>query len=98
MRRWVAAVGSSVFMALAPGTVAGLGPWWLTGWRGTSSWPPAKGLGGALVLAGGMGVGQALARFVGGGPGTPAPVAPAGHLLVGGLSRGGANPLSPAGA
>src|SRR5260221_11355812 len=54
MRRWVAAAGSSVFMALAPGTVAGLGPWWLTGWRGTSSSPPAKVLGGALVLAGGV--------------------------------------------
>src|SRR5258708_30180636 len=87
MRRWVAAVGSSVFMALAPGTVAGLGPWWLTGWRGTSSSPPAKVLGGALVLAGGVVLVQAFARFVVEGLGTPAPVAPTEHLVVGGLYR-----------
>jgi len=93
MRRWVAAVGSSVFMALAPGTVAGLGPWWLTGWRGTSSWPPAKVLGGALVLAGGMVLVQAFARFVVEGLGTPAPVAPTEHLVVGGLYRYVRNPM-----
>jgi len=87
MRRWVAAVGSSVFMALAPGTVAGLGPWWLTGWRGTGSSPPTKVLGGALVLAGGVVLVQAFARFVVEGLGTPAPVAPTEHLVVGGLYR-----------
>ena len=27
-----AAAGSSVFFALAPGVVAGVVPWWLTGW------------------------------------------------------------------
>jgi len=54
MRRTAAAIGSSLFMALAPGTVAGLAPWWLTGWHGSAAWPPARVLGGALVLGGGV--------------------------------------------
>ena len=33
MRRTTAALGSVIFFALAPGVVAGLIPWWLTGWR-----------------------------------------------------------------
>ena len=33
MGRAGAAVGSAVFFALAPGVVAGLVPWWLTGWE-----------------------------------------------------------------
>jgi protein-S-isoprenylcysteine O-methyltransferase Ste14 len=33
MRRAGAALGSAVFFALAPGVVAGLVPWWLTGWQ-----------------------------------------------------------------
>ena len=33
MRKSVAAVGSSVFFAFAPGVVAGLIPWWLTRWQ-----------------------------------------------------------------
>ena len=82
-----------MFMALAPGTVVGLGPWWLTGWRGTSWWPPAKVLGGALVLAGGLVLVQAFARFVVEGLGTPAPVAPTEHLVVGGLYRYVRNPM-----
>ena len=94
MRRSVAAVGSSVFMALAPGTVVGLGPLWLTGWRATSWWPPAKVLGGALVVAGGLVLVQAFARFVVEGLGTPAPVAPTEHLVVGGLYRYVRNPCT----
>jgi hypothetical protein len=35
MGRAGAAVGSAVFFALAPGVVAGLVPWWLTGWEAT---------------------------------------------------------------
>jgi protein-S-isoprenylcysteine O-methyltransferase Ste14 len=93
MRRSVAAVGSSVFMAIAPGTVAGLVPWWLTGWRGSNWWPPARVLGGALVLAGGLVLVQAFARFVTEGLGTPAPVAPPEHLVVGGLYRYVRNPM-----
>src|SRR5262249_53465448 len=33
MNRAAAAIGSTIFFALAPGTLAGLIPWWLTGWH-----------------------------------------------------------------
>ena len=93
MRRSAAAVGSSVFMAVAPGTVAVLGPWLLTGWSGTGWWPPARVIGGALILVGGLVLVQAFTRFVVEGLGTPAPVAPTEHLVVGGLYRYVRNPM-----
>jgi protein-S-isoprenylcysteine O-methyltransferase Ste14 len=93
MQRSAAAIGSTLFMALAPGTVAGLVPWWLTGWHGSAWWPPARVLGGALVLGGGVVLMQAFARFVIEGLGTPAPVAPTEHLVVGGLYRYVRNPM-----
>ena len=33
MKTSTAAAGSSLFFALAPGVVAGVVPWWLTGWE-----------------------------------------------------------------
>jgi len=93
MRRSVAAVGSSVFMALAPGTAAGLVPWLLTGWSGSGWWLPASVLGGALILIGGLALVQAFARFVVEGLGTPAPIAPPERLVVGGLYRYVRNPM-----
>jgi hypothetical protein len=33
MRKPTAAAGSAAFFVLAPGVVAGLVPWWLTGWQ-----------------------------------------------------------------
>jgi len=41
VKRVAATAGSALFFALAPGTVAGLLPWALTGWRvGTAlPWP-----------------------------------------------------------
>jgi hypothetical protein len=77
--RKIAAAGSAVFFALAPGAVAGLGPWLLTRWPpGTpfTSWPP----GWAVLI-------HAFARFVAEGLGTPAPVAPTAHLVVAALDR-----------
>ncbi|HEX6933656.1 MAG TPA: isoprenylcysteine carboxylmethyltransferase family protein [Streptosporangiaceae bacterium] len=93
MQRSAAAIGSSLFMALAPGTVAGLVPWWLTGWHGSAWWPPVRVLGGALILGGGVVLAAAFARFVVEGLGTPAPVAPTEHLVVGGLYRYVRNPM-----
>jgi protein-S-isoprenylcysteine O-methyltransferase Ste14 len=93
MQRGAAAAGSSLFMALAPGTVAGVVPWLLTGWHGRVWWPPATVLGGALVLAGGVVLVQAFTRFASEGLGTPAPLAPTEHLVVGGLYRYVRNPM-----
>ena len=96
MRRGVAAIGTAVFFVLAPGVVAGLVPWWLTGWR-TSELPPfwllVRILGAALIAGGLITLVQAFARFVSEGVGTPAPVAPPQQLVVGGLYRYVRNPM-----
>lgn len=86
-------MGSSVFMALAPGTVAGVVPWWLTGWH-AGHWPlPVRVLGGVVLVAGAAVLVSAFMRFVTEGLGTPAPVAPTEHLVVGGLYRHVRNPM-----
>ncbi len=98
MRRSSAVLGSAIWFVLAPGVVAGLVPWWLTGWRfGSIPAGPVAGVsqvvGGVLVLAGvGLLVG-AFVRFVVEGHGTPAPVAAPDRLVVGGLYRYVRNPM-----
>jgi hypothetical protein len=79
-----AAVGSVVFLAVAPGVVAGLVPGLLTGWSTHEWWWPARALGGLLIASGLAVLLQAFARFVVEGIGTPAPVAPTERLVVGG--------------
>ena len=96
MRKAGAALGSAVFFALAPGVVAGLVPWWLTGWRVRSLpawWLPLRLAGVVLLVAGTAVLVQAFARFVVEGLGTPAPVAPTRELVVGGLYRYVRNPM-----
>ena len=87
--RTAAAVGSAIFFALAPGTVAGLVPWSLTGWHPHHAtivaWIPFRILGGALIVVALPVLVAAFVRFVREGIGTPAPVAPTEHLVVGGL-------------
>jgi protein-S-isoprenylcysteine O-methyltransferase Ste14 len=93
MGRLQAAAGSAVFLLAAPGVVAGLVPWLLTGWD--SAGPPAPvAVAGALlvVLAAGVLV-HSFARFVVEGLGTPAPIAPTDRLVVGGLYRYVRNPM-----
>jgi protein-S-isoprenylcysteine O-methyltransferase Ste14 len=92
----MAAVGSSVFFAVAPGIVAGVIPWWLTGWEMRSPlpyWAPLRVIGAILVAAGAAVLIHAFVRFVVEGAGTPAPVAPAERLVVGGLYRHVRNPM-----
>ncbi|MFI6319643.1 methyltransferase family protein [Nonomuraea sp. NPDC050556] len=93
MRRSAAATGSSIFFALAPGTVAGLVPWWISRWRFEPMWLPLRVVGGLVVAAGTVLLVQAFARFVMEGLGTPAPVAPTENLVVGGLYRWVRNPM-----
>jgi protein-S-isoprenylcysteine O-methyltransferase Ste14 len=91
-----AAAGSMLFLLLAPGVVAGVIPWLLTGWdveEPVSFWAPLRVVGAVLVLAGAGALLHAFARFVVEGIGTPAPVAPTERLVVGGLYRYVRNPM-----
>jgi protein-S-isoprenylcysteine O-methyltransferase Ste14 len=92
MRR--AALGSAVFLVVAPGVIAGLVPWLLTGWDAAGDVPAPLVAGGAVLVAAGAGVLlHAFARFVIEGLGTPAPVAPPERLVIGGLYRYVRNPM-----
>jgi protein-S-isoprenylcysteine O-methyltransferase Ste14 len=93
-RKAAAAVGSSLFFAAAPGVMAGLVPWLLTGWDVQGS-PPlvVRVVGWLLIVAGAAFLIHAFARFVVEGLGTPAPVAPTERLVVGGVYRYIRNPM-----
>ena len=93
MSRARAAAGSLVFLLVAPGVMAGLVPWLITGWDSTDP-PPVLQLAGVALIAAGTGILlSAFARFVVDGLGTPAPVAPPEHLVVTGLYRHVRNPM-----
>jgi protein-S-isoprenylcysteine O-methyltransferase Ste14 len=95
-RRAVSTLGSIVFLVLAPGTVAGFVPWWMSQWRMQD---PLLGLeflrwiGIALILAGTAILVEAFARFAWQGLGTPAPVFPTKKLVTTGLYRYVRNPM-----
>jgi protein-S-isoprenylcysteine O-methyltransferase Ste14 len=87
------ALGSALFFLAAPGVVAGLVPWLLTGWDARDM-PTVLRILGALLIAAGLPVlVHSFARFVIEGRGTPAPVAPTENLVVGGLYRWVRNPM-----
>jgi protein-S-isoprenylcysteine O-methyltransferase Ste14 len=88
-----AAVGSVVFLVVAPGVAAGLVPWLLTGWSTHDWWPPIRVLGGLMIGAGLAVLVPAFIRFVVEGIGTPAPIAPTERLVVGGAYRYVRNPM-----
>lgn len=92
-RAWV---GTAAFLVVAPGVVAVLVPWLISGWRmpdwGAAAWvvlPLAM-----LLIATGAGfLLHAFVRFAMQGVGTPAPVAPTKHLVVTGVYRYVRNPM-----
>jgi protein-S-isoprenylcysteine O-methyltransferase Ste14 len=87
------ALGSALFLVVAPGAVAGLVPWLLTGWQPGATRPPLQMIGALLIVAGAVVLLDAFARFVVEGFGTPAPVAPTKRLVVGGLYCYVRNPM-----
>jgi protein-S-isoprenylcysteine O-methyltransferase Ste14 len=94
MRKATAAAGSAVFLVIAPGVVAGLIPWWLTGWRMGAAYPvPVRITGAVLTGAGAAALLGAFAQFAVQGRGTPAPPAPTEQLVVRGLYRYVRNPM-----
>lgn len=93
MKRLVASLGSIVFFLVGPVVVAGVIPWWLTGWETEDVVAPFKIVGVIVILAGISALVYSFVRFVVEGLGTPAPVAPTEHLVVGGLYRYVRNPM-----
>jgi len=94
MRKATAATGSAAFLVIAPGVVAGLIPWWLTGWRMGAAYPvPVRVTGAVLTGAGAAALLGAFAQFAVQGRGTPAPPAPTEQLVVRGLYRYVRNPM-----
>src|SRR5215213_2384800 len=94
MKRTSAALGSLAWLVLAPGTVCGLVPWLITGWRrpgDPAAWVDV--LGWVLVVAGAAVLGQAFVAFAWHGRGTPAPAAPTEALVVHGAYRHVRNPM-----
>jgi protein-S-isoprenylcysteine O-methyltransferase Ste14 len=89
-----AALGTLVFFVAAPGTIAGLVPWLITGWGGSPpGWDAVDLLAVLVGLAGLAMVVACFVRFVREGRGTPAPVAPTEELVVSGLYRYVRNPM-----
>jgi protein-S-isoprenylcysteine O-methyltransferase Ste14 len=86
---------SALFVVVIPGTVAGVVPWLITRWT-TQPWGPwglVRLVAVLLILAGAGVLLHAAWRFATEGLGTPAPVAPTEHLVVGGVYRHVRNPM-----
>ena len=92
MRRSTAALGSTLFFAIAPAMVAGAIPWWITRWR-VAAFLPFRHAAWIPIVAGAAVLIHSFVRFVMEGAGTPAPVAPTERLVVGGLYRHVRNPM-----
>jgi protein-S-isoprenylcysteine O-methyltransferase Ste14 len=95
VRKGGAALGSLLFLVLAPGSTGVVIPLLLTRWEVRVP-PPSSAirfLGLGLVVAGAAVLLGAFARFVLEGRGTPAPVAPTERLVVRGLYRHVRNPM-----
>jgi protein-S-isoprenylcysteine O-methyltransferase Ste14 len=96
LRRFWASLGSLVFFILAPGTIEGFVPWWLTGWRIGPPFfgiEPLRWVGAALIVLGLLPLLSSFARFAWAGLGTPAPIAPPTNLVVTGFYRRARNPI-----
>ena len=92
---WFPAIGTTVFVLLVPGTVVGIVPYLLSRWvigPPFFGWPVVRWLGVVLILAAAPIFLDFVIRFAREGRGTPAPIAPTRHLVVGGSFRYVRNP------
>ncbi|MFI4973916.1 MAG: methyltransferase family protein [Caulobacterales bacterium] len=96
MRKSLSLFGSAIFLIVAPGTIAGFGPWWIGHWTVLPSffgYSSLRELGIFLAVAGLIPLLESFVRFALEGLGTPAPIAPPKHLVVGGFYRHVRNPM-----
>jgi protein-S-isoprenylcysteine O-methyltransferase Ste14 len=93
MSRPAALFFSALFLVVAPGTLAGLVPWSLTGWPAPSGPAWLQVSGGLAILAGLALLLECFGRFALLGRGTPAPIAPPDRLIVTGAYRRVRNPM-----
>jgi len=94
--RTAALLGSLVFFWVAPVTVAGWIPWYLTRWQVAPALfgrEPVRWGGIFLVVVSAVCLIECFLRFALRGLGTPAPIAPTRHLVVSGLYRHVRNPM-----
>ena len=96
MERTSAIAISAIFAIIAPGTVAGIIPWWISRWKIQAPFLNFYGFrvtGIILILASLPVLLDSFARFALQGIGTPAPLLPTRHLVVTGLYRYIRNPM-----
>jgi protein-S-isoprenylcysteine O-methyltransferase Ste14 len=96
VRKIGALLGSFVFLLIAPGTVVGVVPWIISGWRTQPAVFDSEALRGVGIVLIGLGIIpllESFARFAWKGLGTPAPIAPTKHLVVSGFYRYVRNPM-----
>ena len=94
--RLTPAQGSILFFFLAPGTVAGLMPWLISGWTFEAPFlgsDATRFVGAALIFAALDIIVDSFARFALIGKGTPAPTNPTRSLVISGYYRHVRNPM-----
>ena len=96
MRRIFAVLGSALFLVIAPGTVVGFLPWYISRWHFQPpffDYPAVRFAGAGLIVLGLIPLLESFARFALKGLGTPAPIFPTRHLVVTGFYRHVRNPM-----
>jgi len=96
MTKTTAILVSAIFAIIAPGTVAGIVPWWISRWKLQAPFLHFYGfrvIGVVLIVAGLPVLLDSFAGFALQGLGTPAPILPTRHLVVTGLYRYVRNPM-----
>lgn len=94
--RVFAALGTAIFLPVAPGIVAGLLPWWISRWQVHApflGFTALRVVGTLLMAAAILVLLESFGRFALQGIGTPAPLFPTRHLVVKGTYRYVRNPM-----
>ena len=95
-RRAFAVLVTAAFLLLAPGTVAGLVPRWISRWQAHApflGFTAFRAIGAVLVAVGILVLLESFGRFALQGIGTPAPIFPTRHLVVKGFYCYVRNPM-----